>query len=98
MKVIKEGKIPEVEIPKVGLFYRGKCEKCGCEFEAHESEFYEDKKEYSTPNFNMYGIEDWARETALYVDCPTCNEKIKIKTVDKEYGHRGALEKDIHWN
>lgn len=84
MKVIKEGKIPEKEIPKYGLFYRGHCEKCGCEFEAQENEFYEDTKEFFEPTVSLAVSGYKTRERNIYINCPTCKEKIKIKNLEKE--------------
>lgn len=98
MKIIKEGKIPEKEIQKYGLFYKGRCKNCNCEFEAQESEFYEEKREYNDIRFfNLYGGEDWTRETILCVNCPTCKEKIEIKVTNTEYGYKKALDKEVTW-
>lgn len=82
MIVIKEGKIPELEVQKYGLFYRGKCEKCDCEFEAHESEFYEDTINSYEPTISIAIAGYRAKEKNLYIDCPTCKKKIKIKNLE----------------
>lgn len=82
MKVIKEGKIPEPKIPKYGLFYRGKCEKCGCEFEAQENEFYEDTINSYEPTCSLAIAGYRIKETNLYINCPTCKKKIKIKNLE----------------
>ena len=84
MKIIKEGKIPEKKIPKCGIFYRGKCSKCGCEFEAREDEFI--VKEDTVPKivpaaFTHIKFEIVKRELVL---CPTCGEEVIIKQTQEE--------------
>lgn len=84
MKIIKEGKIPEKETPQYGIFYRGKCSKCGCEFEAYEDEFI--VKEYIDSTVSQttctIGItfEEVKKEVIL---CPTCGKEIIIKQITK---------------
>lgn len=90
MKIIKEGKIPEKKIPKYGIFYRGKCSNCGCEFEAHESEF----------NILVLSscIDHYVKQTNSYIKCPICEKEIKIKNVSKQRGTSRFGEKEITWD
>lgn len=96
MKIIKEGKIPEEKTPRCGIFYRGKCSKCGCEFEEYEDEFYKKTEEHSECDITLY-CENYTRETNVYVRCPTCKKEIKIRNVDTQYGIKKALDKEVHW-
>ena len=85
MKIIKEGKIPEKKIPKYGIFYKGKCNNCGCEFEAHEDEFLTKESLDPKLSINAYDIEATfeivKRELVL---CPTCGEEVIIKQTQEE--------------
>ena len=97
MKITKEGKIPEPIIPKFGIFFKGKCKNCNCEFEAHEKEFFEKVEEDFRSDMTIYGGQDWTRDTNLYVNCPTCNKEIKVKTINTKYGHKAALDNEVYW-
>lgn len=56
MKIIKPGKIPETK--------RFECRKCGCIFEATNSEYEEEK------DTDCADIYYWA------INCPCCREKV----------------------
>lgn len=83
MKIIKEGKIPESEIPKFGLFYKGKCEKCGCEFEANENDLYIRLFEEKDYVHKLFKKEDRILKTLyILIKCPTCGNEICTKIIN----------------
>lgn len=86
MKIIKESKIPEKKIPKYGIFYRGKCSNCGCEFEAHEDEFLTKESLDPKLSINAYDIEaTFERVKREFILCPTCGEEVIInQTIEWE--------------
>ena len=101
MKIIKEGKIPEEKTPRCGIFYRGKCSKCGCEFEAHESEFYNKEEIFRDSDFDILVlgscIDHYVKQTNSYIKCPICEKEIKIKNVSEQRGTSRFGEKEITW-
>ena len=79
MKIIKEGKIPEEKTSQYGIFYRGKCSNCGCEFEAHEDEFLTKESLEPKLSVNAYDIEaTLERVKREFILCPTCSEEVII--------------------
>lgn len=102
MKIIKEGKIPEKKTPQYGMFYRRKCDNCGCEFEAHESEFYNKEEIFRDSDFDILVlgscIDYYVKQTNSYIKCPICEKEIKIKNVSEQRGTSRFGEKEITWD
>jgi hypothetical protein len=84
MKVIKEGKIPEVPHKTTGVFYRAVCQHCQCEFEADENDV-ETETKVETGIWGFYGSWD-ERLKITYTECPTCKHKVNVASEVIEFG------------
>ena len=84
MKVIKEGKIPQVPHKTTGLFFRATCPHCACEFEADENDV-KTKTKVETGIWGLYGSWD-ERLKITYTHCPTCERPVNLASEVIEWG------------